>query len=135
MSPAPESLAWGSSAPRWVPWRAGICEVVGPICEESIVHKKSRRYSALLLLMAPIVVIGSSFLVAGSAGAAVKAKTVAHPTITVCANVAGVKFKVNGHVMTCGTIAAKAGINHVSEVWAPASYRDIAAISVSPTRA
>ena len=56
-------------------------------------HKKSRRYSALLLLMAPIVVIGSSFLVTGSAGPAVKAKTV-HPTITVCVNVNGTDAKV-----------------------------------------
>ncbi len=134
----PEPLARGSSAPRWVPWRAGICEVVGPICEENIVHRKSRRYSALLLLMAPIVVIGSSFLVAGSAGAAVKAKTVSHPTITVCANVAGTKFKVNGHALTvksCSAVAAIAGVNHVSEVWASPAWRDIAAITVSPTKA
>jgi len=88
--------------------------------------------------MAPIVVIGSSFLVAGSAGAAVKARTVSHPTITVCGNVAGTKFKVNGHVMIvkgCGTAAAKAGVNHVSEVWAAPAWRDIAAITVSPTKA
>ncbi len=101
-------------------------------------HKKSRRYSALLLLMAPIVAIGSSFLVAGSAGAAVKAKTVSHETITVCANVSGTKFKVNGHVLTvkgCSAAAAIAGVNHVTETWAPASYRDIAAITVSPTKA
>lgn len=101
-------------------------------------HRKSRRHSALLLLVAPLVVIGSSFLVAGSAGAAVKSRAV-HPTIRLCGSVAGIHFSVNGKAMVlksaCATVTAKSGINHVVETSAPAAYRDITSISVSPSKA
>ncbi len=109
-------------------------------CEENIVHNKSRRHSALLLLVAPVVAIGSSFLVAGSASAtAQKTKTI-KPTITVCKSVAGTfRFTVNGKALAlhaqCAAVTAKAGVNHVTEISAPASYRNLASISVSPNAA
>jgi len=93
-----------------------------------------------LLLVAPVVAIGSSFLVAGSASATVnKAKSV-KPTITVCKSVAGTfRFTVNGKALTlkaqCSAVTAKAGVNHVTEISAPASYRNLASISVSPKAA
>ena len=99
-----------------------------------------RRHSALLLLMAPVIAIGSSFLVAGSAGATVnKAKSV-KPTITVCKSIAGTfRFTVNGKALAlhaqCAAVTAKAGVNHVTETSAPASYRNLASISVSPKAA
>ena len=90
-----------------------------------------------MLLMAPVVVIGSSFLVAGSASATTKKAT---PTITVCKSVAGAfRFSVNGKALAlhaqCAAVAAKAGVNHVTETAAPASYRNLASISVSPKAA
>jgi hypothetical protein len=96
-----------------------------------------RRHSALLLLMAPVIAIGSSFVVAGNAGAS--AKNV-KPTITVCKSVAGsFQFSVNGKSMSlskqCTAVTAKAGVNHVTETSAPASYRNITSISVSPNAA
>jgi len=104
------------------------------------VHKNVRKHSALLLLMAPVIAIGSSFLVAGSASATVnKAKSV-KPTITVCKSVAGsFRFTVNGKALAlhaqCAAVTAKAGVNHVTEISAPASYRNLASISVSPNAA
>ena len=103
-------------------------------------HKNVRKHSALLLLMAPVIAIGSSFLVAGSASATVnKAKSV-KPTITVCKSVAGTfRFTVNGKALAlhaqCAAVTAKAGVNHVTEISAPASYRNLASISVSPNAA
>jgi hypothetical protein len=101
------------------------------------VHKRVRKHSALLLLMAPIVAIGSSFLVAGSASATTKS---VKPTITVCKSVAGTfRFTVNGKALVlhsqCAAVTAKAGVNHVIEISAPASYRNLASISVSPNAA
>lgn len=102
-------------------------------------HKKVRRHSALLLVMAPVLAIGSTFLVAGSATASVKPKNV-KPTITVCKAVAGsFHFAINGKSVTiskaCVTVAGKVGVNHVSETWAPANYRSVSSISVSPAAA
>jgi len=90
--------------------------------------------------MAPIIAIGSSFLVAGNAGATVKAAKNVKPTLTVCKSVSGsFKFSVNGRAFTlhaqCAAITAKAGVNHVTETWAPATYRNIASITVSPSKA
>jgi len=87
--------------------------------------------------MAPVIVIGSSFLVAGSASATAKKAT---PTITVCKSVAGTfHFTVNVKALAlhaqCAAVAAKAGVNHVTEISAPASYRNLASISVSPKAA
>jgi len=84
--------------------------------------------------------IGSSFLVAGSANATVKAAKSVKPTITVCKSIAGsFHFSINGKTMSlsseCTAVTAKAGVNHVVETWAPASYRSLAAISVSPNSA
>src|ERR1035441_2946525 len=90
--------------------------------------------------MAPVIAIGSSFLVAGSASATVnKAKSV-KPTITVCKSVAGTfHFTVNGKALVqhaqCVAVTAKAGVNHVTEMSATASYRNLASISVSPSAA
>jgi hypothetical protein len=87
--------------------------------------------------MAPVLAIGSSFVVAGSAGASAKNLK---PTITICKSVAGsFHFSVNGKSMSlnkeCTAVTVKAGVNHVSETWAPASYRNIVSISVSPSAA
>ena len=102
-------------------------------------HKKVRRHSALLLLMAPVLALGSTFLVAGSANASVKPKNV-KPTITICKAVAGsFHFSINGKTMAiskaCVTVTGKVGANHVTETWAPASYRNLTSISVSPKSA
>jgi len=99
------------------------------------VHKKARSHSAVLLLLAPVLAIGSSFLVAGSANATT-AKSVS-PTITICKSVSGsFHFTLNGKSVSlsksCTTVAAKVGSNTVVETSAPASYRNLAAISVSP---
>ena len=102
-------------------------------------HKKMRRHSALLLLMAPVIAIGSSFLVAGSASATVKtAKSVA-PTLTVCKNVAGTfKFSVNGKALKltaqCAAVKVAAGVTHVTEISAPASYKNLKSITVNPSK-
>ncbi len=103
-------------------------------------HNKSRRHSALLLLVAPVVAIGSSFLVAGSASATAQKTKSIKPTITVCKSVAGAfRFTVNGKALAlhaqCAAVTAKAGVNHVTEISAPASYRNLASISVSPSAA
>ena len=104
-------------------------------------HNKTRRkHSALLLLMAPVIAIGSTALVAGSAGTAGAAAKKASPTITICAAVPGAfRFAVNGVPVSfkaqCGVVKAKIGVNHVTEIAAPALYRTIASISVSPAAA
>ena len=89
--------------------------------------------------MAPVIAIGSSFLVAGSASATVKtAKSVA-PTLTVCKNVAGTfKFSVNGKALKltaqCAAVKVGAGVTHVTEISAPASYKNLKSITVSPSK-
>jgi hypothetical protein len=93
-----------------------------------------------LLLMAPVIAIGSTALVAGSAGTAGAAAKKASPTITICAAVPGAfRFAVNGVPVSfkaqCGVVKAKIGVNHVTEIAAPALYRTIASISVSPAAA
>jgi hypothetical protein len=68
--------------------------------------------------MAPVVAIGGSFLVAGSAGATARKATPpirkAIPTITLCKSVAGTfHFTVNGKALVlhaqCAAVTAKAG--------------------------
>ena len=104
-------------------------------------HNKTRRkHSALLLLMAPVIAIGSTALVAGSAGTAGAAAKKASPTITIWAAVPGAfRFAVNGVPVSfkaqCGVVKAKIGVNHVTEIAAPALYRTLASISVSPATA
>ncbi len=104
-------------------------------------HKKTRKHSALLLLMAPVIAIGSSALVAGTAGAAgATAKKVASPTINICESVPGAfRFAINANVVSlrasCGSFKAKVGVNLVSEVSAPALYRSLSSISVNPAAA
>ena len=103
-------------------------------------HNKTRKHSALLLLMAPVIAIGSTALVAGSAGTAGAAAKKASPTITICAAVPGAfRFAVNGVPVSfkaqCGVVKAKIGVNHVTEIAAPALYRTLASISVSPATA
>ena len=103
-------------------------------------HNKTRKHSALLLLMAPVIAIGSTALVAGSAGTAGAAAKKASPTITICAAVPGAfRFAVNGVPVSfkaqCGVVKAKIGVNHVTEIAAPALYRTLASISVSPAAA
>ncbi len=98
-------------------------------------HKKARKHSAVLLLLAPVLAIGSSFLVASSASATTP-KSVS-PTITICKSVSGsFHFTLNGKLLSlsksCTAVAAKVGVNKVTETSAPASYRNLAAISVSP---
>jgi hypothetical protein len=87
--------------------------------------------------MAPVIAIGSSFLVAGSASATVNKTKSVKPTITVCKSVAGTfRFTVNGKSLTlkaqCAAVTAKAGVNHVIEMSAPASYRNLTGITISP---
>ena len=99
-------------------------------------HKKTRKHSAFLLLMAPIVAIGSSALVAGSAGVAGASAKKANPIIKLCGNTSGAfRYSVNGAPVSlkaqCGTFGAKVGVNHVSEITAPSSYR-LSSISVDP---
>lgn len=99
-----------------------------------------RKHSALLLLMAPVIGIGSSALVAGSAGTAGATAKKASPTITICAAVPGAfRFAVNGVPVSfkaqCGVVKAKIGINHVTEISSPTLYRTLASISVSPATA
>lgn len=89
--------------------------------------------------MAPVLALGSTFLVAGSANASVKPKNV-KPTITICKAVAGsFHFSINGKTMAiskaCVTVTGKVGANHITETWAPASYRNLTSISVSPKSA
>ena len=104
-------------------------------------HKKTRKHSALLLLMAPVIAIGSSALVAGTAGATgATAKKVASPTINICESVPGAfRFAINANVVSlrasCGSFKAKVGVNLVSEVSAPALYRSLSSISVNPAAA
>lgn len=101
-------------------------------------HKKTRKNSALLLLVAPIFAIGSSALVAGTAASAgATAKKVAAPTIKICEVAPGAfRFALNGNVLSfkgsCGTFKAKVGANKVSEVSSPALYRTLSSIAVSP---
>jgi hypothetical protein len=90
--------------------------------------------------MAAVVSVGSSFLVAGSAGATVKTAKSTKPVVTVCKSVAGkFRFKVDGKAFTmsgrCAAVRGNLGMNHVTETWAPASYRDISAITVTPGKA
>ena len=102
-------------------------------------HKKTRKHSALLLLMAPIVAIGSSALVAGSAGVAGASAKKANPIIRICESATGAfRFAVNGAPVSlkaqCGTFGGKVGVNHVTEIAAPASYRNLSSISVDLPR-
>lgn len=87
--------------------------------------------------MAPVIVAGSSALLVGSAGAATSRTT--SPRLEVCASVSGTKFLVNGKKLTlgskCASVVAKIGTNRVTETSVPAAYRDIASISVSPSKA
>ena len=91
--------------------------------------------------MAPVIAIGSSALVAGSAGVAgATARKVVPPSIRICVSVPGAfSFAINGSVVSpkseCGTFKAKVGVNLVSEVAAPALYRSLASISVNPAAA
>jgi len=99
------------------------------------VHKKARKHSAVLLLLAPVLAIGSSFLVASGASATTP-KSVS-PTLTICKSVSGsFHFTLNGKLLSlsksCTAVAAKVGVNKVVETSTPASYRTLAAISVSP---
>ncbi|MGA2805490.1 MAG: hypothetical protein ABSF89_14085, partial [Acidimicrobiales bacterium] len=104
-------------------------------------HIKTRKHSALLLLMAPIIAIGSSALVAGTAASAgATAKRAINPTVKICEVAPGAfHFALNGSVVSfkgsCGVFTAKIGVNHVSEVSAPAMYRSVSSISVSPATA
>ena len=105
-------------------------------------HKKTRKHSALLLLLAPVIAIGSSALVAGtaaSAGATAK-KVVANPTVKISVSAPGAfRFALNGIAVSfkgsCGIFKAKIGVNHVTEISAPPLYRSLAAISVTPASA
>ena len=104
-------------------------------------HNRPRKHSALLLLVAPLVAIGSSALVAGTAASAgATAKVAAAPTIKVCEVAPGAfRFALNGSVLSfkgsCGIFKAKIGVNHVSEVSSPALYRTLSSIAVSPASA
>jgi hypothetical protein len=89
--------------------------------------------------MAPVIAIGSSFLVAGSASATVKTAKSVTPTLTVCKNVAGTfKFSVNGKALKltaqCEAVKVGAGITHVTETSAPASYKNLKSITVNPSK-
>jgi hypothetical protein len=89
--------------------------------------------------MAPVIAIGSSFLVAGSASATVKTAKSAAPTLTVCKNVAGTfKFSVNGKALKltaqCAAVKVGAGVTHVTETLTPASYKNLKSITVSPSK-
>ena len=103
-------------------------------------HKKTRRNSALLLLMAPIIAIGSSALVAGTAASAgATAKKAISPSIKICEPVPGAfRFVLNGSVVSlngkCEVFKAKIGVNHVTEISAPALYRSLSSISVTPAQ-
>jgi hypothetical protein len=90
--------------------------------------------------MAPIIAIGSSALVAGSAGTAGATVKKANPTITIVDAVPGAfRFSVNGSIVSLknqrGVFTGKVGVNHVSEVSAPAVFRTLSSISVSPPAA
>jgi len=90
--------------------------------------------------MAPIIAIGSSALVAGTAATAGATVKKASPTITIVDAVPGAfRFAVNGKLVSLknqrGVFPAKVGINHVSEVSAPALFRTLSSISVSPAAA
>ena len=104
-------------------------------------NKKTRKHSALLLLMAPIIAIGSTALVAGTAASAgATPKKLAAPTITIREVAPGAfRFALNGTVVSLkgssGVFKARIGINRVSEFWAPASYRTLSKISVIPATA
>lgn len=101
-------------------------------------YKKTRKHSALLLLMAPIMVIGSTALVAGTAASAgATAKKAISPSIKICEAAPGAfRFVLNGSVVSlngkCEVFAAKIGVNHVTEVSAPALYESLSSISVTP---
>jgi hypothetical protein len=104
------------------------------------VYKKTRKHSALLLLMAPIIAIGSTALVAGTAASAgATAKKAVSPTIKICEAAPGAfRFVLNGRVVSlngkCEVFTAKIGVNQVTEVSAPALYRSISSISVTPAQ-
>jgi hypothetical protein len=75
---------------------------------------------------------------AASAGATVK--KVVSPTINICEVAPGAfRFALNGTAVSfrgsCGKFTAKIGLNHVTEVSAPAMYRSLSSISVSPAAA
>ena len=104
-------------------------------------YKRTRKHSALLLFLAPVIAIGSSALVAGTAASAgATVKKVASPTINICEVAPGAfRFALNGTAVSfrgsCGKFTAKIGLNHVTEVSAPAIYRSLSSISVSPLAA
>jgi hypothetical protein len=91
--------------------------------------------------MAPIIAIGSTALVAGTAASAgATAKKLAAPTITIREVAPGAfRFALNGTVVSLkgssGVFKAKIGINRVSEFWAPALYQNLSSISVVPPAA
>ena len=64
-------------------------------------HKKVRKHSALLLLMAPVMAIGSSFLVAGSANATVKTAKKSSQQSQFVSPIAGsFHFSINGKLLS-----------------------------------
>jgi len=92
-----------------------------------------------MLVVAPVLAIGSTFLVAGSASASTSPKNI-KPTINLCKAVAGsFHFSVNGKTISfskaCVAVTGKVGVNHVTETYAPATYRNLKSISVSPNSA
>ena len=90
--------------------------------------------------MAPIIAIGSTALVAGTAASAgATAKKAASPSIKICEAAPGAfRFVLNGSVVSlngkCEVFTAKIGVNHVTEVSAPALYRSLSSISVTPAQ-
>jgi hypothetical protein len=91
--------------------------------------------------MAPVIAIGSSALVAGTAAiAGATAKKVIQPTITISDAAPGAfRFTLNGIPVSfkgsSGRFTAKIGINRVTEISAPAMYRSLSSITVSPKAA
>jgi hypothetical protein len=90
--------------------------------------------------MAPIIAIGSTALVAGTAASAgATAKKAVSPSIKICEAAPGAfRFVLNGSVVSlngkCEVFTAKIGVNHVTEVSAPALYRSLSSISVAPAQ-
>ncbi len=90
--------------------------------------------------MAPIIAIGSTALVAGTAASAgATAKKAVSPSIKICEAAPGAfRFALNGSLVSlngkCEVFTAKIGVNHVTEVLAPAWYRSLSSISVAPAQ-
>jgi hypothetical protein len=91
--------------------------------------------------MAPVIAIGSSALVAGTAASAgATAKKLANPTVKISVSAPGAfRFTLNGIAVSFkgsyGVFKAKIGVNHVTEISAPPLYRSLSAIAVSPASA